>query len=144
MAFMGIKHALTHAPVLALPDCSKDFKIISDASDFGVGAVLLQEGRAVAFFSKKLNPAESNYHTTEKELAAVVYALREWRCYVLGRKVTVVSDHKANSYLQSQSFLHQEELGGQSSCKTSTLSGYGNPASLTLLIPYRDVLTFWQ
>jgi hypothetical protein len=105
VAFMGIKHALTHAPVLALPDCSKDFKIISDASDFGVGAVLLQEGRAVAFFSKKLNPAELNYHTTEKELAAVVYALREWRCYVLGRKVTVVTDHKANSYLQSQSFL---------------------------------------
>jgi hypothetical protein len=51
------------------------------------------------------NPDELNYHTTEKELAAVVYALKEWRCYVLGRKVTVVTDHKANSFLQSQSFL---------------------------------------
>jgi hypothetical protein len=50
-------------------------QVISDARDFGVGAVLLQEGRPVAYFSKKLNQAERNYSTTEKELAGVLYAL---------------------------------------------------------------------
>ena len=104
-AFEGIKHALTRAPVLALPDPSKPYKVICDASDFGVGGVLTQDGRAIAFFSRKLNAAERNYHTTEKELAAVMYALKEWRCYLLGNQFTVVTDHKANSFLQEQSFL---------------------------------------
>jgi hypothetical protein len=104
-AFLNVKKALTRSPVLALPDQTKGFKIICDASNYGVGAVLTQDGRAVAFFSKKLNDAERNYHTTEKELAAVVYALKEWRCYVLGQEVTVVTDHRANSFLQSQPFL---------------------------------------
>jgi hypothetical protein len=104
-AFEGIKHALTRAPVLALPDPSKQYKVICDAIDFGVGAVLTQDGRAIAFFSRKLNAAKRNYHTTEKELPAGMYALKEWRCYLLGTKFTVVTDHKANSFLQEQTFL---------------------------------------
>jgi hypothetical protein len=55
-SFEGIKHALTRAPVLALPDPTKHFTVTCDASDFGVGAVLTQEGRAIAFYSKKLKP----------------------------------------------------------------------------------------
>jgi hypothetical protein len=79
--------------------------VISDASDFGVGAVLLQKGRPVAYFSKKLNDAERNYSTTEKELAGVLYALKEWRCYLLGRTFKVTTDHKSNAFLQEQSSL---------------------------------------
>jgi hypothetical protein len=79
--------------------------VISDASDFGVGAVLLQEGRPVAYFSKKLNDVERNYSTTEKELAGVLYALKEWRCYLLGRTFKVTTDHKSNAFLQEQSSL---------------------------------------
>jgi hypothetical protein len=80
-------------------------KVISDASDVGVGAILLQDGRPVAYFSKKLNAAERNYSTTEKELAGVMYALKEWRCYLLGNSFKVVTDHKSNSFLQEQSTL---------------------------------------
>ena len=104
-AFQSLKETLSNAPVLALPDSSKPFKVISDASDYGVGAVLLQEGRPVAYFSKKLSNAERNYSTTEKELAGVLYALKEWRCYLLGQTFTVVTDHRANSFLQTQTLL---------------------------------------
>jgi Reverse transcriptase (RNA-dependent DNA polymerase)/RNase H-like domain found in reverse transcriptase/Integrase zinc binding domain/Chromo (CHRromatin Organisation MOdifier) domain/gag-polyprotein putative aspartyl protease len=106
-AFDRIKTALTSAPVLALPDVSKTFQIevISDASDVGVGAILLQDGRPIAYFSKKLNDAERNYSTTEKELAGVMYALKEWRCYLLGKSFKVITDHKSNSFLQEQSTL---------------------------------------
>ena len=96
-AFQRIKDALTSAPVLVLPDMTKAFelKVISDASDVGVGAILLQNDRPVAYFSKKLNDAERNYSTTEKELAGVMYALKEWRCYLLGKSFKVITDHKS-------------------------------------------------
>ena len=98
----ALKDALIQAPILSLPDLRKPFQVICDASDFGVGAVLLQEGRVIAYYSKKLNSAERNYSATERELLAVVYALTEWRCYVLGKQVTVTTDHKCNTFLQQQ------------------------------------------
>jgi hypothetical protein len=106
-AFQKIKDALTSSPVLVLPDMTKPFelKVISDASDVGVGAILLQDDRPVAYFSKKLNKAERNYSTTKKELAGVMYALKEWRCYLLGKSFKVITDHKSNSFLQEQSSL---------------------------------------
>jgi hypothetical protein len=90
-ALAALKDALIQAPILSLPDLRKPFQVICDASDFGVGAVLLQEGRVIAYYSKKLNSAERNYSATERELLAVVYALTEWRCYVLGKQVTVTT-----------------------------------------------------
>jgi hypothetical protein len=72
-AFEGIKHALTHAPVLVSPDSSKPFTVVCDASLVGVGSVLLQDDRPVAFESRKLSPAELNYTTGEQELLAVVH-----------------------------------------------------------------------
>lgn len=101
-AFLALKEALVCAPILALPDLRREFQVICDASDFGVGAVLLQDGRVIAYYSKKLNSAERNYSATERELLAVVYALTEWRCYVLGKQVTVTTDHQCNTYLQQQ------------------------------------------
>jgi hypothetical protein len=104
-ALAALKDALIQAPILSLPDLRKPFQVICDASDFGVGAVLLQEGRVIAYYSKKLNSAERNYSATERELLAVVYALTEWRCYVMGKQVTVTTDHKCNTFLQQQAGL---------------------------------------
>ena len=79
-AFNHLKHALTHAPVPALPDFSRHFEVICDASVEGIGAVLTQEGRPLAYESRKLQPAEVRYTTGEQELLAIVHALKIWRC----------------------------------------------------------------
>lgn len=88
-AFDILKHKVTTAPVLALPDFNHEFFIESDASGNGLGAILLQKGRPIAYFSKALgdrNLAKSAY---EKELMAVALAIQHWRPYLLGRKFSV-------------------------------------------------------
>lgn len=108
-AFEALKHALTHAPVLVLPDFTKPFEVISDASLLGTGAVLMQGGRPVAFTSKKLTPAEHNYSTTDQELLGVVRAMSEWRCYLEGSDVTLVTDHNPLVYLDTQPSLSRRQ-----------------------------------
>jgi hypothetical protein len=108
-AFDGIKYALTHAPVLALPDFKKPFEVVCDASIHGIGAVLLQDGRPLAFESRKMIPAETNYLTTEQELLAVVHALQTWRCYLEGVEFTVVTDHNPLTFLPSQPSLSRRQ-----------------------------------
>jgi hypothetical protein len=104
-AFQALKDKLISAPILALPDFSKPFKVVCDACDFGIGAVLMQDDKVVAYYSKKLLPAERNYHATERELLAVVAALKEWRCYLLGKPFQVITDHQTNTWLQQQATL---------------------------------------
>ena len=104
-SFDELKRCLTTAPVLVVPDFSKPFVVEADASDFCLGAVLLQEGHPVAYESRTFLPAERNYHTTERELAAVVHALKIWRCYLWGSRFTINSDHEPLKYLQSKGAL---------------------------------------
>ena len=109
-AFGHTKHALTSHPVLVMPDYQKHFEVISDASVTGTGAVLLQEGRPVAYESRKLTSAERNYTTGEQELLGVIHAMRSWRCYLEGVEFTMVTDHNPLIYLQTQPTLSRRQV----------------------------------
>ena len=102
-AFAMIKKAMCNAPVLIIADESKPYELVCDACGYGIGAVLLQDERPVAFYSYKLNAAERNYPTGEQELLAVVKSLQHWRYYLEGcAKLTVVTDHKPNTFLTTK------------------------------------------
>ena len=106
-AFEQVKWNLTHAPILAIPDVTQPFEVICDASGYGLGAVLMQNGRPCAFESKKMLPAERNYTATEQEMLAVIHALKIWRCYLEGVKFTMVTDHNPNTFFDSQPNLNR-------------------------------------
>ncbi len=109
-AFNAIRDALASPPTLAMADPSKPYVVTTDASDVGIGAVLEQEGRPVAFESRTLSPAERNYSATDREMLAVVHALRVWRCYLEGAKAFVVkTDHNPNTYFASKNPLSRRE-----------------------------------
>ena len=110
LAFEGVKWHLTHAPVLALADRDKPYELVADASGQGLGAVLMQDGRPIAYESRLMNSAEQNYTVSEKELLAVVHAMRTWRCYLEGAKgLVVVTDHKPNTFLSTQQMLSRRQ-----------------------------------
>lgn len=109
-AFELLKQALAAPPVLAYPDPSLPYELISDASVTGCGAVLMQDKRPVAYFSSKFCPAEVNYTTTEQELLAIIKALKEWRCYLEGcKQLTIYTDHNPLTYLPTQAMLSRRQ-----------------------------------
>ena len=85
-SFQELKKCLTTAPILALPDEHEDYVVYSDTSRQGLGCVLMQNGRVIAYASCQLKPYEVNYPTHDLELAAVVFALKIWRHYLYGVK----------------------------------------------------------
>jgi len=111
--FDELKLKMSKEPVLSIADDQKPFTIQTDASGFAYGAVLLQEHngdlRPVAFASHKMLPAETRYPVHEQELLAVVKALQEWRHYVLGRPLTIETDHKSLEFLQTQPTLSSRQ-----------------------------------
>jgi len=98
-SFQAFKTKLTTAPMLVLPDTSKDFVIYCDASLQGLGCVLMQDGRVVAYASRQLKPHENNYPTHDIELTVVVHALKQWRHYLIGNRCELYSDHQSLKYL---------------------------------------------
>jgi hypothetical protein len=94
-SFQELKRRLTTAPVLTLPNIKKDFVVYYDASRLGLGCVLMQEGKVVAYASRQLKKNEENYPTHDFELAAVVHALKIWRHYLMGNKCELYTDHKS-------------------------------------------------
>ena len=108
-AFQTLKDRLTTAPVLAQPDISKSFDVYCDASRIGLGCVLMQEGRVVAYASRQLKRHEENYPTHDLELAAVVHALKIWRHYLLGNHCNIYTDHKSLKYIFTQSDLNMRQ-----------------------------------
>ncbi|KAK5811692.1 hypothetical protein PVK06_027050 [Gossypium arboreum] len=105
-SFDQLKTYLTEAPILVQPESGKEFVIYNDASLLGLGCVLMQEGRVVAYASRQLKPHEKNYPTHDLELAAIVFALKIWRHYLFGEKCHVFSDHKSLKYLMTQRDLN--------------------------------------
>ncbi|GJY18678.1 putative reverse transcriptase domain-containing protein, partial [Tanacetum coccineum] len=93
--FQMLKQKLCSAPILALPDGTKDFVVYCDASLKGYGAVLMQREKVIAYASRQLKTHEENYMTHDLDLCAVVFTLRLWRHYLYGTKCVVYTDHKS-------------------------------------------------
>ncbi|GJX68055.1 putative CCCH-type zinc finger family protein [Tanacetum coccineum] len=101
-SFELIKAKLIEAPVLALPNFENVFELDCDASGVGIGAVLSQDNRPIAFFSEKLSEARQKYTTYEKEFYAIVRALEHWRHYLISKEFILHSDHEALTYINGQ------------------------------------------
>ncbi|GJR36312.1 putative reverse transcriptase domain-containing protein [Tanacetum coccineum] len=99
-AFQTLKQKLCSAPILALPEGSENFVVYCDASHKGLGAVLMQKEKVIAYASRQLKIHEKNYTTHDLELGAVVFALKMWRHYLYGTKCIVFTDHKITVYQQ--------------------------------------------
>nr|GFA51054.1 reverse transcriptase domain-containing protein [Tanacetum cinerariifolium] len=95
-AFQLLKQKLCSAPILALPEGSKDFIVYCDASNKGLGAMLMQREKVISYASRKLKNHEKNYTTYDLELGAVVFALKIWRHYLYGTKSILVANVKAD------------------------------------------------
>ncbi|XP_027351223.1 uncharacterized protein LOC113862333 [Abrus precatorius] len=108
-SFNELKHRLTSSPVLILPDTSRPFEVYYDASHQGLGCVLMQDKRVVAYASRQLRTHERNYPIHDLELAAVVFALKVWRHYLYGAQFDVYSDHKSLKYLFDQRELNMRQ-----------------------------------
>jgi len=92
-SFHELKKRLTTAPVLTLPDGNEGYVVYCDASRIGLGCVLMQHGKVIAYASRQLRKHEQNYPTHDLELAAVVFALKIWRHYLYGVHIDVFTDH---------------------------------------------------
>jgi hypothetical protein len=106
-AFNVLKDKLTHAPLLQLPDFNKTFELECDASGIGLGGVLLQEGKPVAYFSEKLSGSVLNYSTYDKELYALVRTLETWQHYLWPKEFVIHSDHESLKHIRSQGKLNR-------------------------------------
>ena len=105
-SFERLKTCLTSAPVLTLPEGEDGFEVYSDASRRGLGCVLMQRGRVVAYASRQLRPHEQRYATHDLEMAAVVFALKIWRHYLYGVTFRIFTDHQSLKYIMTQRELN--------------------------------------
>ncbi|GJS34346.1 putative reverse transcriptase domain-containing protein [Tanacetum coccineum] len=108
-AFQLIKQKLCSAPILALPEGSKDFVVYCDASHKGLGVVLMQREKVIAYASRQLKVHEKNYTTHDLELGSVVFALKIWRHYLYGTRCTVFTDHKSLQHILDQKELNMRQ-----------------------------------
>ncbi|WZZ88744.1 hypothetical protein YC2023_117323 [Brassica napus] len=105
-SFAALKNMLTNAPVLVLPKTDQPYVVYTDASITGLGCVLTQQGKVIAYASRQLRKHEGNYPTHDLEMAAVVFALKICRSYHYGAKVQILTDHKSLKYIFTQPELN--------------------------------------
>ncbi|GKD34665.1 putative reverse transcriptase domain-containing protein [Tanacetum coccineum] len=108
-AFQLIKQKLCSAPILALPEGSEDFVVYCDASHKGLGAVLMQREKVIAYASRQLKVYEKNYTTHDLKLGSIVFALKIWRHYLYGTRCTVFTDHKSLQHILDQKELNMRQ-----------------------------------
>jgi hypothetical protein len=133
-AFLTLKKLLTTAPVLAQPDIEKPFDVYCDASNTGIGGVLMQDGHAIAYASRQLQRHEEYYPTHDLELLAVVHILKVWRHYLLGNLVHIYTDHKSLKYLFTQPNLNMRQRRWLELIKNYELKVYYHPGKANVVV----------
>lgn len=108
IAFQRLKEAMIQVPVLALPNFKKPFVVETDASEVGMGAIM-ENKRPLEFFSQALAPPHKFKAVYEHELTAIVFAIRKWRPYLLGRRFIVGTDQKSLKFLLKQRVIAREQ-----------------------------------
>ncbi|GJW30588.1 putative reverse transcriptase domain-containing protein [Tanacetum coccineum] len=108
-AFQTLKNNLCDAPILLLPDKIEDFIVYCDASNQGLGCVLMQRGKVIAYASRQLKIHKKNYTIHDLELGAVVFALKTWRHYLYGMKSVIFTDHKSLQHIFNQKELDMRQ-----------------------------------
>jgi hypothetical protein len=109
-SFNLLKRKNMEQPVLVLPDFQRTFQVKCDASEFALGPVLSQEDRTIAYFSEKLNEVKVKYSTYEKELYAIIHALKKWRHYLIPKEFVLYSDNCALHFVTQQENLNQRHV----------------------------------
>jgi hypothetical protein len=101
-AFQKLKEAMTTSLVLALPNFSLPFMLEADASDYGIGAVLMQKGQPISFLSKSIGPRSAGLSTYDKEAMAIIEALKKWKHYFSASSLIIKTDQQSLKYIQDQ------------------------------------------
>jgi len=108
-AFDTLREHLTTTPVLAQPDNNKPFDVYCDASGIGLGSLLMQHNRVIAYASRALRHHELNYPTHDLEIASVIHALKIWRHYLMGTHCNIYIDHKGLKYIFTKAYLNMRK-----------------------------------
>jgi hypothetical protein len=119
---------------LAQPDNSKPFDIYCDASGIGLGRVLMQDNRIIAYASRALRTHEQNYPTHDLELAAVIHALKIWRHHLMGTKCNIYTDHKSLKYIFTQADLNMRQRHWLELIKDYDLEVYYHPGKANVVV----------
>jgi hypothetical protein len=128
-----LQKLLTTAPVLAQPDIEKPFDVFYDTSKTGLGCVLMQEGRVIAYASRQLRKHEANYPTHDLEHVVVVYALKIWRHYLLGNVCNIYTDHKSLKYILTQPELNMRQRRWLELIKDYNLQVHHHPGKANIV-----------
>jgi hypothetical protein len=108
-AFQTLKQKLCQAPILSLPEGTDDLIVYCDASNLGLGCVLMQRGKVIAYASRQLKIHEKNYTVHDLELDAVIFALKIWRHYLYGTKCIIFTDHRSLQHIFNQQNLNMRQ-----------------------------------
>ena len=104
-----LKERLTSAPVLTIPEGHDDFVVYTDASRIGLGCVLMQRDKVIAYASRQLKMHEHNYPTCDLKLILVIFTLRAWRYYLYGISFRLLTDHKSLKLIFTQKDLNSRQ-----------------------------------